>query len=103
MLTVSRGWIAFRPIVRGTADAWPSHESKGEGAVPIFGKDNGEATPGQGAVRLAFAVLVGLTIATYITFAVVAAMNTHNRIGLGGTPLFYDFSVFHQVAVLADT
>ena len=30
-------------------------------------------------------------------------MNTHNRIGLGGTPLFYDFSVFHQAGVLADT
>jgi hypothetical protein len=52
--------------------------------------------------RLAFLVLVGLTLATYIAFAVVAAMHTHNRIGLGDSPLFYDFSVFHQAGVLAN-
>lgn len=52
--------------------------------------------------RLAFLVLVGLTLATYIAFSVVAAMHTHNRIGLGGSPLFYDFSVFHQAGILAN-
>jgi len=53
--------------------------------------------------RLAFLVLVGLTLATYIAFAMVATMHTHNRIGLGGSPLFYDFSVFHTVGAMADT
>lgn len=52
--------------------------------------------------QLAFLIFVGLTLATYIAFAVVAAMHTHNRIGLGGAPLFYDFSVFHQAGVLAN-
>src|SRR5437868_11180206 len=52
--------------------------------------------------RLAFLVLVGLTLATYIAFSLVSAMHTHNRIGLGGSPLFYDFSVFHQAGVLAN-
>jgi hypothetical protein len=52
--------------------------------------------------RLAFLVLVGLTLATYIAFSLVAAMHTHDRIGLGGSPLFYDFSVFHQAGVLAN-
>jgi alpha-1,2-mannosyltransferase len=53
--------------------------------------------------RLAWLLLVGLTLATYVVFAVVAATHTHNRIGLGGAPLFYDFSVFHQAGVLANS
>jgi alpha-1,2-mannosyltransferase len=53
--------------------------------------------------HLLFVTLAGLTLGTYIVFAIIAALNTHNRIGLGGTPLFYDFSVFHQAGVLADT
>ncbi|HWU53934.1 MAG TPA: glycosyltransferase family 87 protein, partial [Rhizomicrobium sp.] len=52
--------------------------------------------------RLAFLTLVGLTLAAYIAFTAVAAMHTHDRIGLGGSPLFYDFSVFHQAGVLAN-
>lgn len=52
--------------------------------------------------RLLFLILVGLTLATYIAFTLVAATHTHNRIGLGGTPLFYDFSVFHTVGSMAD-
>ena len=55
------------------------------------------------AGRLAWLLLVGLTLATYVVFAVVAATHTHNRIGLGGSPLFYDFSVFHQAGVLANS
>jgi len=51
--------------------------------------------------RLAFLVLIGLTLAIYVAFVTVAALNTHNRIGLGGAPLFYDFSVFHQAGILA--
>jgi len=52
--------------------------------------------------RLAFLVFVGLTLATYISFVMVAATHTHNRIGLGGSPLFYDFSVFHTVGAMAN-
>ena len=52
--------------------------------------------------RLAFLVLVGLTLATYISFVMVAATHTHNRVGLGGSPLFYDFSVFHTVGAMAN-
>jgi len=52
--------------------------------------------------RLAFLVFVGLTLATYISFVMVAATHTHNRVGLGGSPLFYDFSVFHTVGAMAN-
>lgn len=52
--------------------------------------------------RLLFAALIGLTLAAYAAFAIVAALNTHGRIGLGGAPLFYDFSVFHQAGILAN-
>ena len=53
-------------------------------------------------LRLLFLILVGLTIGTYITLAGVSAVHTHNRVGLGGAPLFYDFSVFYQAGLLAD-
>jgi len=52
--------------------------------------------------RLVFITLMGLTLATYVAFVIVAALNTHDRIGLGGAPLFYDFSVFHQAGILAN-
>ena len=45
---------------------------------------------------------MGLTLATYGAFAIIAASHTHNRIGLGGSPLFYDFSVFHTVGAMAN-
>ena len=52
--------------------------------------------------RIIFAALIGLILAAYGAFVTVAALNTHNRIGLGGAPLFYDFSVFHQAGILAN-
>jgi alpha-1,2-mannosyltransferase len=55
-----------------------------------------------GRRRLAFLILVGVTLATYIAFAMVAATHTHNRIGLGGSPLFYDFSVFHTAGSMTN-
>jgi hypothetical protein len=54
------------------------------------------------ASRLAFMLMIGATLATYGAFVLVAAMHTHSWIGLGGSPLFYDFSVFHQAGVLAN-
>lgn len=68
----------------------------------IFRIAGGDSEPHQRAHHLLFTTLACLTIAIYIVFAAIAAINTHNRIGLGGTPLFYDFSVFHQAGVLAD-
>jgi hypothetical protein len=62
----------------------------------------GSRNSGQRSGRLLFATLAGLTIATYVAFALVAAINTHNRVGLGGAPLFYDFGVFHQAGLLAN-
>src|ERR1700733_12883447 len=59
-------------------------------------------SPTAGRGRLAFLILVGLTLAIYVAFVVVAANHTHNRIGLGGAPLFYDFSVFHTVGAMAN-
>jgi alpha-1,2-mannosyltransferase len=53
--------------------------------------------------HLLFIALAALTIGVYILFAVIAGNNMHNRIGLGGSPLFYDFSVFHQAGLLAGT
>ena len=58
---------------------------------------------GERTKHLAMVVLTAVTVSIYIAFAVVAAMHTHNRIGLGGSPLFYDFSVFHQAGILANT
>lgn len=58
--------------------------------------------PHSPARRIIVATLIGLTIAAYAAFVTVAALNTHNRIGLGGAPLFYDFSVFHQAGILAN-
>ena len=55
------------------------------------------------SVHRAMAAFAAVTVGIYIAFAVVAAMHTHNGIGLGGTPLFYDFSVFHQAGLMADT
>src|ERR1700759_2678601 len=57
-------------------------------------------TAGRG--RLAFLVLVGLTLATYGAFAIIAASHTHNRIGFGGSPLVYVFSVFHTVGAMTN-
>ncbi|HMH66142.1 MAG TPA: glycosyltransferase family 87 protein [Rhizomicrobium sp.] len=57
---------------------------------------------GSSARRLIFIALIGLTLGAYGVFVTVAALNTHNRIGIGGTPLFYDFSVFHQAGILAN-
>src|SRR5258707_13958951 len=56
---------------------------------------------GSSAGRLFFVALIGLTLAAYAAFVTVAVLNTHNRVGLGGAPLFYDFSVFHQAGILA--
>jgi alpha-1,2-mannosyltransferase len=61
-----------------------------------------DSAPDSRARHLLFAILAGLTIATYIAFAAIAAISTHNRIGLGGAPLFYDFSVFYQAGSLAN-
>jgi hypothetical protein len=47
-------------------------------------------------------LLIAATIGAYLTFAIIAFANTHNRVGLGGAPLFYDFSVFYQAASIAD-
>jgi hypothetical protein len=62
------------------------------------------ADRGQGADRIQFfsKLLAALMLGVYVLFAGVAAMHTHNRIGLGGSPLFYDFSVFHQAGLLAN-
>lgn len=58
----------------------------------------------QGTDRIRFfpKLLAALTLGIYVLFAGVAAMHTHNGIGLGGSPLFYDFSVFYQAGVMAD-
>lgn len=58
--------------------------------------------PSSSTSRILVAALIGLTLAAYAAFVTVAALNTHNRIGLGGAPLFYDFSVFHQAGILAN-
>jgi len=47
-------------------------------------------------------LLAALTLGVYLLFAGVAAVHTHNGIGLGGSPLFYDFSVFHLAGSQAD-
>lgn len=47
--------------------------------------------------------LAAFTIGTYVLVAAIAAMHMHNRVGLGGSPLFYDFSVFHQAGQMAAT
>jgi hypothetical protein len=60
------------------------------------------ALPRPSIRRPFFMILIGLTIGIYIAFAIIAALNTHNRVGLGGAPLFYDFSVFYQAGQLAD-
>ncbi|HKB96333.1 MAG TPA: glycosyltransferase family 87 protein [Rhizomicrobium sp.] len=74
-----------------------------DGTVTDFRTTSGDvARPRLSARRLLFVTLVGLTIGTYITLAGVSAVNTHNRVGLGGAPLFYDFSVFYQAGLLAD-
>jgi hypothetical protein len=52
--------------------------------------------------HLVLVALAAVTLSIYVAFVTVAAMHTHNRIGLGGSPLFYDFSVFHQAGVLAN-
>ena len=57
-----------------------------------------------GASRhLLFTAFAALTVGVYILFAVTAATNMQNRVGLGGSPLFYDFSVFHQAGQMAAT
>jgi alpha-1,2-mannosyltransferase len=63
---------------------------------------NNPDIPPAPANRLLFAALIGLTIAAYASLVLIAALNTHGRIGLGGAPMFYDFSAFHQAGVLAD-
>jgi hypothetical protein len=47
-------------------------------------------------------VLFAVTVGVYAAFVIVATLNTHHRIGLGGAPLFYDFGVFYQAAAMAD-
>lgn len=54
------------------------------------------------ARSLAVTIAVSATLAVYLLFAVMAGSHTHNRVGLGGTPLFYDFSAFYQAGLLAD-
>jgi hypothetical protein len=68
-------------------------------------KQDSASLPGSGgrARRMLFTALAALTIGIYILFAAVAAVNMHDRVGLGGSPLFYDFSVFHQAGLLAAT
>jgi len=46
--------------------------------------------------------LIAATLGVYFVFAVTAAMHTHGRVGLGGSPLFYDFSAFYQAGAFAD-
>ena len=53
--------------------------------------------------RIIVTILAGFTLGMYVLVAVIAGLNTHNRIGLGGAPLFYDFSVFHQAGTLANS
>ncbi len=56
-----------------------------------------------GSRNLLFTALAALTVGVYILIAVIAGNSMHNRVGLGGSPLFYDFSVFHQAGLLAGT
>ena len=53
-------------------------------------------------IRFFQKLLAALTLGTYVLFAGVAAVNTHDRVGLGGSPLFYDFSVFHTAGSMAN-
>jgi alpha-1,2-mannosyltransferase len=59
--------------------------------------------PNGGSRHLLFIAFAALTVGVYILFVVTAATNMHNRVGLGGAPLFYDFTVFHQVGQMAAT
>ncbi len=53
--------------------------------------------------RVIVTMLAGFTLGMYLLVAVIAGLHTHNRVGLGGAPLFYDFSVFHQAGTLANS
>lgn len=55
-----------------------------------------------GGIDLTRSLLIAGTLAVYVVFVFVTALNTHNRVGPGGAPLFYDFSVFYQAGALAD-
>jgi hypothetical protein len=61
----------------------------------------GRAATTAGARRIAFIVAASLA-ALYAAVAIVATSHTHHRVGLGGAPLFYDFSTFYQAAAFAD-
>ena len=62
----------------------------------------GERVPRQsGGRRVRFALAAAL-VGVYLAFALVSAINTHRRIGLGGAPLFYDFSALYQAGAFAD-
>ena len=56
-----------------------------------------------GSGHMLFTAMAAFTLRIYILFAVIVGNNLHNRVGLGGSPLFYDFSVFHQAGLLAGT
>lgn len=65
------------------------------------GRADDEGALSAGGRRLAV-LLAAATLGVYVLFVLVAAQHTHNRIGLGGTPLFYDFSCFYQAGQFAD-
>jgi hypothetical protein len=46
-------------------------------------------------------IAVALLGSIYAAFVIVAATHTHGRVGLGGAPLFYDFSAFYEAGALA--
>lgn len=64
---------------------------------PIEGESG--ATSSRGRLQR---ILAAIVVGVYAAFAIVAVMNTHNRVGIGGTPLFYDFSTFYQAGQFAD-
>ncbi len=64
--------------------------------------DRDHASPRTGVDRVS-PFLAALTLGVYLAFGYVAAINTHNGVGLGGAPLFYDFSAFYQAAAFADS
>ena len=72
--------------------------SSGRWADPT---DDDRAPAQSGGHRVRFALTAAL-LGLYFVFAFVAAAGTHHRIGLGGAPLFYDFSALYQAGSFAD-
>ncbi len=65
----------------------------------LFATGAGDAQPLAARLRR---VLAALVVAVYAAFAIIAAMNTHNRVVRGGAPMFYDFSAFYQAGAFAN-